>query len=285
MRALTTATTDKAIVVSHLSKSYGKVVALEDVSLFVKFGELVALLGPNGAGKTTLVRHLYCELKPRSGVVTVLGRSPCDRGVRRRMGVIPQEATPYPDLTVYDNVYYAARIRGIPRQEARRRTEETLKELGLWEHRDRYIMDLSGGLKRRTLIAMAFVHSPLVMVLDEPTTGLDPEARRELWDVLTRLKGEGRAILLTTHYIEEAEALADRVYFINRKIIAEGTPSELRKRFTFYYKVIDLDNDKVYYVREDELRDFIETLKGRFEVRAASLEEVYLRVMRDAQGA
>lgn len=282
---MTTATTDKAIVVSHLSKSYGKVVALEDVSLFVKFGELVALLGPNGAGKTTLVRHLYCELKPRSGAVSVLGLSPCDRGVKLRMGVIPQEATPYPDLTVYDNVYYAARIRGIPRQEARRRTEETLKELGLWEHRDRYIMDLSGGLKRRTLIAMAFVHSPLVMVLDEPTTGLDPEARRELWDVLTRLKGEGRAILLTTHYIEEAEALADRVYFINRKIIAEGTPSELRKRFTFYYKVIDLDNDKVYYVREDELRDFIETLKGRFEVRAASLEEVYLRVMRDAQGA
>jgi ABC-2 type transport system ATP-binding protein len=271
-----------AIEVVGLSKSYGKVVALEDVSLEVREGELVSLLGPNGAGKTTLVRHLYCELRPEKGFVRVLGVDPCDREVRLRMGVTPQEAQPYGDLTVFDNVYYAARVRGVPRDKAREMALETIRRLGLWEHRDRYVMDLSGGLRRRTLVAMAVVHSPEVLVLDEPTTGLDPMGRREFWDVLRQLKGEGRAILLTTHYMEEAEALSDRVYFINRKVLAEGTPAELRKRFAFYYEVIDLEEGKVYKVREDEVKEFVAKLRGKFEVRAPSLEEVYLEVMKGA---
>ncbi len=271
-----------AIEVVGLSKSYGKVVALEDVSLEVREGELVSLLGPNGAGKTTLVRHLYCELRPEKGFVRVLGVDPCNREVRLRMGVTPQEAQPYGDLTVFDNVYYAARVRGVPRDKAREMALETIRRLGLWEHRNRYVMDLSGGLRRRTLVAMAVVHSPEVLVLDEPTTGLDPMGRREFWDVLRQLKGEGRAILLTTHYMEEAEALSDRVYFINRKVLAEGTPAELRKRFAFYYEVIDLEEGKVYKVREDEVKEFVAKLRGKFEVRAPSLEEVYLEVMKGA---
>lgn len=271
-----------AIEVVGLSKSYGKVVALEDVSLEVRKGELVSLLGPNGAGKTTLVRHLYCELRPEKGFVRVLGVDPCNREVRLRMGVTPQEAQPYGDLTVFDNVYYAARVRGVPRDKAREMALETIRRLGLWEHRNRYVMDLSGGLRRRTLVAMAVVHSPEVLVLDEPTTGLDPMGRREFWDVLRQLKGEGRAILLTTHYMEEAEALSDRVYFINRKVLAEGTPAELRKRFAFYYEVIDLEEGKVYKVREDEVKEFVAKLRGKFEVRAPSLEEVYLEVMKGA---
>jgi ABC-type multidrug transport system, ATPase component len=271
-----------AIEVVGLSKSYGKVVALEDISLEVREGELVSLLGPNGAGKTTLVRHLYCELRPEKGFIRVLGVDPCDREVRLRMGVTPQEAQPYGDLTVFDNVYYAARVRGVPRDKAREMALETIRRLGLWEHRNRYVMDLSGGLRRRTLVAMAVVHSPEVLVLDEPTTGLDPMGRREFWDVLRQLKGEGRAILLTTHYMEEAEALSDRVYFINRKVLAEGTPAELRKRFAFYYEVIDLEEGKVYKVREDEVKEFVAKLRGKFEVRAPSLEEVYLEVMRGA---
>ncbi|ESQ25316.1 MAG: ABC-type multidrug transport system, ATPase component [uncultured Acidilobus sp. OSP8] len=271
-----------AIEVVGLSKSYGKVVALEDVSLEVREGELVSLLGPNGAGKTTLVRHLYCELRPEKGFVRVLGVDPCNREVRLRMGVTPQEAQPYGDLTVFDNVYYAARVRGVPRDKAREMALETIRRLGLWEHRNRYVMDLSGGQRRRTLVAMAVVHSPEVLVLDEPTTGLDPMGRREFWDVLRQLKGEGRAILLTTHYMEEAEALSDRVYFINRKVLAEGTPAELRKRFAFYYEVIDLEEGKVYKVREDEVKEFVAKLRGKFEVRAPSLEEVYLEVMKGA---
>jgi ABC-2 type transport system ATP-binding protein len=271
-----------AIEVVGLSKSYGKVVALEDVSLEVREGELVSLLGPNGAGKTTLVRHLYCELRPEKGFIRVLGVDPCDREVRLRMGVTPQEAQPYGDLTVFDNVYYAARVRGVPGDKAREMALDTVRRLGLWEHRNRYVMDLSGGQRRRTLVAMAVVHSPEVLVLDEPTTGLDPMGRREFWDVLRQLKGEGRAILLTTHYMEEAEALSDRVYFINRKVLAEGTPAELRKRFAFYYEVIDLEEGKVYKVREDEVKEFVAKLRGKFEVRAPSLEEVYLEVMKGA---
>ncbi|MGC9072435.1 MAG: ABC transporter ATP-binding protein [Acidilobus sp.] len=276
---------DPAIEIRGLYKSYGKVVALEDVSALVNRGELVSLLGPNGAGKTTLVKHLYCELRPQRGLVRVLGRDPCEGEVKRRVGVTPQEATPYPDLTVLDNVYYMARVRGLPRDRARRMAEETVKALGLWEHRDRLAMDLSGGLRKRTLVAMTVAHSPEVLILDEPTTGLDPETRRELWDYLRGLKGEGRALLLTTHYMEEAEALSDRVYFMNRKVIAEGTPNELRKRFAYYYKVIDLDSNKAYYVREEEVKELVSRLPGRFEVRAPSLEEVYLEVMRNAQGA
>jgi ABC-2 type transport system ATP-binding protein len=198
------------------------------------------------------------------------------------MGVTPQEAQPYGDLTVFDNVYYAARVRGVPRGKAREMALDTIRRLGLWEHRDRYAMDLSGGLRRRVLVAMAVVHSPEVLVLDEPTTGLDPMGRREFWDVLRQLKGEGRAILLTTHYMEEAEALSDRVYFINRRVLAEGTPAELRKRFAFYYEVIDLEEGKVYKVREDEVKEFVAKLRGKFEVRAPSLEEVYLEVMKGA---
>lgn len=275
---------DAAVEVRGLSRSFGKVVALDGVSLEVRRGELVSLLGPNGAGKTTLVRHLYCELRPQRGTVRVLGKDPCRREVKLRLGVAPQEASPFGDLTVFENVYYSARIRGVPRSKAKGMAESAVRTLGLWEHRDKYVMDLSGGLKRRTLIAMAVVHRPEALILDEPTTGLDPQARRELWDLLRQLKGEGRAILLTTHYMEEAEALSDRVYFINRRVIAEGTPTELRKRFSFYYEVVDLDEGRVYRVREDEVRDFVARLRGRFEVRAPSLEEVYLEVMRNAEG-
>mgnify|MGYP001626358750 CR=1 FL=1 len=271
-----------AIEVIGLRRSFGNVLALDDVSIKVSRGELVSLLGPNGAGKTTLVRHLYCELKPQSGSVKVLNENPCNRRVRLRMGVTPQEAEPYYDLSVFDNVYYAARIRGLSSHEAMMRAEDTIKHLGLLEYRDKYVMDLSGGLKRRTLIAMAVAHSPEVMVLDEPTTGLDPVARRELWELLRSLKGEGRTILLTTHYMEEAEALSDRVYFINKKVIDEGTPMELRKKFAYYYEVIDLETGKLYRVKEDEVRDFISKLNGRFEVRAPSLEDVYLEVMKNA---
>jgi len=273
---------DLAIEVVGLRRSFGNVLALDGINLEVRRGELVSLLGPNGAGKTTLVRHLYCELKPQSGSVKVLNEDPCNRQVRRRMGVTPQEAEPYYDLSVFDNVYYAARIRGLSRNEAREKAEDTINRLGLLGYRDKYVMDLSGGLKRRTLIAMAMVHSPDVMVLDEPTTGLDPVARRELWELLRSLKGSGRSILLTTHYMEEAEALSDRVYFINKKVIGEGTPMELRKRFAYYYEVIDLESGMLYRIKEDEVRDFISKLSGRFEVRAPSLEDVYLEVMKSA---
>lgn len=268
-----------AIEIKNLSKSYGKNYALIDVSMAINEGEVVSLLGPNGAGKTTLVKHLYCELKPQQGVVKVLNESPCKSNLRKRLGVVPQEADPYEDLSVYDNIYYAARIRGVNRNMAKELTLETLKSLDLWDYRNKYVMDLSGGLKRRTLVAMSIVHRPKVLILDEPTTGLDPLARRQLWDILKGIKEEGKAILLTTHYVEEAEILSDKVYFINKKVIDYGSPSELKAKFSYYYEVIDYSTGKVFKVKEDEIKDFVSKLNGKFEVRMPSLEDVYLEVV------
>ncbi|MCE4608483.1 MAG: ABC transporter ATP-binding protein [Caldisphaeraceae archaeon] len=273
---------DYAIQVKDLNKSYGSNQALVNISLSVRRGELVSLLGPNGAGKTTLVKHLYCELKPEVGRINVLGGNPCRSKIKRMLGVVPQESEPYDDLSVFENIYYAARIRGIGRREAKVYTEETIESLDLREYRNKYVMDLSGGLKRRTLVGMAIVHRPEVLILDEPTTGLDPLARRQLWDILKNLKKEGRAILLTTHYVEEAEVLSDRVYFINKKIISEGTPSDLRTRFSYYYEVIDYTSGKAYKVKEEELKEFISKLNGKFEVRIPSLEDVYIEMISHA---
>ena len=266
------------INVIHVWKYYGKILANEDITMEVKKGELVALLGPNGAGKTTLVKQIYGELTPTKGEILVLG-SKINNNIKKRMGVIPQECTPYSTLSVKDNIYYMAKIKGMDSRRARERTEELLKKLELKEYENRLAEYLSGGLKRRVLLAMALVNDPDVVILDEPTTGLDPEARREVWEVLSELKKEGRAILLTTHYLDEAERLADRIYFINRKIIMEGTPSEIKSRFSSYYEVIDYSTGKTYYVKEDEVAEFIKGIKGKFEVRLPSLEEIYLKVI------
>ena len=276
---------DVAILVKDLYRRFGPVVALDGVSVEVRRGEVVSLLGPNGAGKTTLVRHLYCELRPQRGLVRVLGDDPCKVSVRRRVGVVPQEAEPYEDLTVFDNIYYAARLRGLGKARAREAAAEVVKLLGLEEHRSRYVMDLSGGLKRRVLIGMAIVHDPDVLVLDEPTTGLDPLARRETWDLLRQLKEEGKSVLLTTHYMEEAEALSDRVYFLNRKVIAHGSPAELRARFTYYYEVIDYSTGRTMRVPEGKVKEVVASLAGKFEVRIPSLEEIYLEVVGRDEGA
>ena len=272
------------IEVSHVWKYYDKLVANEDVSMLVKEGEIVALLGPNGAGKTTLVKQIYGELTPTRGEIRVLGKKPTDRHMKKMLGVIPQECEPYGDLTVWDNVYYVGRLKGVKKEEIKERGEELLERLDLISKRNTLARDLSGGLKRRTLIAMALVNNPKLIILDEPTTGLDPEARREVWNVLFDMKKMGQSMLLTTHYLDEAERLADRIYFLNRKIIVEGTPSEIKERFADWYEVIDYTTGKVYKVKgEDELKKLILNIQGKFEVRMPSLEEIYLQVMKDVE--
>jgi len=272
------------IEVNHVWKYYDKLVANEDVSMIVKEGEIVALLGPNGAGKTTLVKQIYGELTHTRGEIRVLGKKPTDRHIKKMLGVIPQECEPYGDLTVWDNVYYMGRLKGVKKEEIKERGEELLERLDLTSKRNTLARDLSGGLKRRTLIAMALVNNPKLIILDEPTTGLDPEARREVWDILLDMKKEGQSMLLTTHYLDEAERLADRIYFLNRKIIVEGTPSEIKERFADWYEVIDYTTGKVYKVKgEDELKKLILNIQGKFEVRMPSLEEIYLQVMKDVE--
>jgi ABC-type multidrug transport system ATPase subunit len=215
------------------SKGPGKrdLVANDRLSLEMRAGEVVALLGPNGAGKTTFLRQLAGQLLPSSGTIVVGGvdliADPL--AAKRYLSVIPQESEPIENLTVDEHVRYFGLIKGIPRRDSRKATDAYLATVGLTEHRQKLVRELSGGLKRRVLIAVALA-SPTarLLLLDEPTTGLDPEARRSVWSTVDSLRSRGIAILLTTHYIEEAEHLADRVVVIDHgRFVAQGTPQSI----------------------------------------------------------
>jgi ABC-type multidrug transport system, ATPase component len=273
----------KLVEVWGVWKSFGPILANEDISMDLERGEIVSLLGPNGAGKTTLVRQIYGELRPDKGRISLLGSKPSDSSVKERVGVIPQECSPYDDLSVWDNVYYVGKLKGVKGEVLKERIRSLLTGLGLWERRDSLADLLSGGMKRKLLIAMALVNDPELVILDEPTVGLDPESRREVWDLLNQLRASGKGILLTTHYLDEAERLSDRVYFLNRKIVAKGTPSQIKERFSDQYDVIDYTTGRTIRVSGDKVKDVVSKMSGKFEVRLPSLEEIYLEVLSDDQ--
>ena len=183
------------------------------ITLSAESGEILGILGPNGAGKTTLVRQITTELLPTSGEMRVFGHDAVAEPsvVKSLIGVVPQEANLYYYLTVYQHLRIFGRLRGLSLRGARRRADELIEELELTEYRDKLVEKLSGGMKRRVLIGVASLARPSLLVLDEPTTGLDPRSRRGLWSLLRDYRRQGTTILMTTHYMEEAEALSDRV--------------------------------------------------------------------------
>ncbi len=221
-----------AIVVSDLRKRYGDVQALDGVSFAVREGEVFGLLGPNGAGKSTSVRVCTTLTKPDSGTATVAGKDAVrdGNGVRRSIGYVPQNSGLDPDATGRENLMLQGRIQRLRGADLKARVEELLTLVGLSDAADRLARGYSGGMKRRLDIALGLVHRPSVLFLDEPTTGLDPEARAMMWDELSRLAtSESLTILLTTHYLEEADELADRIAIVSRgKVVVEGTPDELK---------------------------------------------------------
>lgn len=273
-------TMENPIDVINVSKRYGEFVANQEITMYVRRGEVVALLGPNGAGKTTLVKQIYGEMRPDKGRVKVMGKDPVDRRVRKRIGVIPQEVQPLTDLRVRENLIYIGMLKGFSRAESRDSSERMMDRFGLSEHADKYAGDLSGGLKRRLLLACAMMGDPEVLILDEPTTGLDPMARRDIWDAISEMRNRGKAVLLTTHYMDEAENLSDRIYFLNRKIVLEGTPLQLRGRLWDEYEVVDMSTNQVFRTSREKIQEVIGRIKGPFEVRLPSLEEVFLRISR-----
>jgi len=213
-----------------LSKSFGPLKAVDGVSLRVRAGECFGILGPNGAGKTTTIKMLYGAVIPDAGGLTVLGLDASTRGrdIRERTGIVPQEGTLDTELTVYENLWVYAGYFGIPRRNSRPRIEELLDFFQLREKWSSQIKTLSGGMKRRLLIARALVHRPRLLILDEPTTGLDPQARHLVWHRLRELRRQGLSILLTTHYMEEAAQLCDRIGVMDvGKFLVEGAPREL----------------------------------------------------------
>ncbi len=217
--------TGSAVSVSGLVKRYGQLVAVDHVGFEVMRGEVFSLLGPNGAGKTTTVEVLEGLRKADSGSVSVLGLDPWREGgkLHLRIGVIPQGFRFFDKSTPKEAVEYYAKLFG-----KRVDAEQILETVELSDSHRTHFEDLSGGQKQKVGLALALVNDPELLFLDEPTTGLDPHARRALWEVIRGLKKRGRTVLLTTHYLEEAEALADRVAIMNRgRIVAMGTPSEL----------------------------------------------------------
>jgi len=217
---------DRAALMNNVSKNYGPVQALKDFNLEVRAGELTAVLGPNGAGKTTAIKSLLGLVRPNSGRVSVLGGNPANAATRLRIGAMLQVGRVPETLRVREHVdlfssYYPE---PLPRS-------ETLAIAGIENLRDRKFGDLSAGQKQRVLFALAICGNPDLLFLDEPTVGLDVEARRLLWDEIRNLVAGGKTVVLTTHYLEEADALADRVVVINKgSIIAQGTPAEVKAR-------------------------------------------------------
>lgn len=215
-----------ALSIRHLTKTYANgVEALKDISLDVRKGEFFALLGPNGAGKSTTIGIVSSLVNKSGGEVTVFGHSlDKERGKAKRLiGVVPQEFNFNQFEKVFDIVVTQAGFYGIPAGQARVQAEKYLRKLGLWDKRDSAARQLSGGMKRRLMIARALVHEPELLILDEPTAGVDIELRRSMWDFLTELNGLGKTIILTTHYLEEAESLCRRIAIIDHGVIVENT--------------------------------------------------------------
>ncbi|WP_323772689.1 ABC transporter ATP-binding protein [Alcanivorax sp.] len=215
-----------ALTIRNLTKTYANgVQALRGIDLDVKKGDFFALLGPNGAGKSTTIGVISSLVNKSGGDVSIFGYSlDTQRSLaKKQIGVVPQEFNFNQFEKVFDIVVTQAGFYGIPAPLARERAEKYLRQLGLWDKRDKQSRTLSGGMKRRLMIARALVHEPELLILDEPTAGVDIELRRSMWDFLTKLNAEGKTIILTTHYLEEAESLCRHIAIIDHGIIAENT--------------------------------------------------------------
>ncbi len=300
-----TRSTEHAIIVDHLSKRYGDLLAVDDVSFAVNTGEVFAFLGPNGAGKSTTVEIIETIRRPTSGTVTLLGMNIATNKaeVVRRIGVLPQGFSSFDRITVRETLsFYASVFRSLPDINA-------LMDLtDLRAKANAQFKTLSGGLKQRVGIAAALVNDPDIVFLDEPTTGLDPHARRQVWQVLKGLKARGKTIFLTTHSMEEAEALADTVAIISKgRIVAIGSPARLTEKHTEQMRltlkpgdaaVLDLvrrmgfsptrtidDGIAVSVPAADDVRAILAAIREAglppplgLDVRKPNLEEVYLKL-------
>lgn len=293
------------IEAAGLTKKYDDFVAVDGIDFQVHRGECVGFLGPNGAGKTTTVRMMYCFLLPTAGRLEVAGldvHTKC-REIKAVVGVVPQEDNLDPDFTAIKNLTTYARYYDVPKEEALKRAEAQLKFFQLEEKRDVPILALSSGMKRRLIFARALINQPKVLLLDEPTTGLDPQARHMVWDEVRHLKKQGVTIILTTHYMDEAQVLCDRILIVDHgKIIEQGTPTYLIEKHVGN-EVLELDYEEglLPLLKEafpsarierlgDRLQVFTDQPHGVFEaflhenkvqnvmIRNANIEDVFLKL-------
>ncbi len=270
------------ILINNLSKSYGKVKALDSLNLEIKKSEIFGLLGPNGAGKTTTVKILTNLTKPESGLCYIDGINVLKypQEVKKIIGVVPQENNLDRELTVYENLLIYGMLHKV--KSLKKRIEEILSIMELTEKKNAIVNTLSGGFQRRVLLARALLPEPKVMFLDEPSIGLDPHIRRELWQIIRKIKIEGRTVLLTTHYIEEAEALCDRVGILfHGRLIALGTSAELKKNVGEY--VVEFFNENGEFISEvchsrEEAYEIAKKRNNGVTLRKSNLEDVFVKL-------
>ncbi len=305
-----------AISIKNLTKKYKDKIAVDNLNLEIKKGEFFGLLGPNGAGKTTTIGILTGLINKTEGEITVLGHDLVRdyRIVRRSIGLVPQEFNFDPFLSIYDLLVYQAGFFGIPPKEAKKKAEFLLKDFELWDSRKFTMRQISGGMKRRLLIAKALVHDPEILILDEPTAGVDVELRKKLWQLLRDFNKQGKTIILTTHYLEEAEELCERIGIIDHgKIIEIDTKINLmnkfrqdeilitlspkctlsdieqiktvlkEKQFTLKQSVITITNIDA----SKELAAIVEQITAKYidtiTIKQRNLEEIFLRLTNDTQ--
>lgn len=295
--------TSPAILAEGLEKRFGALVAVDRCSFVVNEGEVFGFLGPNGAGKTSTMRMIACVSPKTGGRLEVFGLDVDEhpREIKALIGVVSQENNLDPDLSVYDNLVVFARFFEIDRAEAARRADELIEFFGLGEKRDTVIEVLSGGMKRRLTIARALINRPRLVILDEPTTGLDPQARALIWERLRTLRDRGSTILLSTHYLEEAERFCDRLVIMDGgRILIEGRPDEI-VRSRMGRSVIEVEDDPAVldclaregigyerfgdsvHITTDAPEPLIQHLvsscnPSRISVRNTTLEDVFLRL-------
>jgi lipooligosaccharide transport system ATP-binding protein len=263
-------TTDLQLVHARgLTKRFGDFTAVDGIDVDVRRGEAFGFLGPNGAGKSSTMRMIACVSPVTAGTLRVLGRDPATDGswIRGRLGVVPQEDSLDLELTVRENLLVYGRYFGLPKPLIRERADELLDFVQLGEKRDAKVESLSGGMRRRLTIARSLVNEPEVLLLDEPTTGLDPQARHVLWDRLFRLKQQGVTLILTTHYMDEAEQLCDRLVVMDKsKIVAEGSPAQLIGQWSSR-EVVEVrfqpDEHEAMAAKVEDLAERVEVLPDR----------------------
>ncbi|MDA8134359.1 MAG: ABC transporter ATP-binding protein [Desulfobacteraceae bacterium] len=269
------------IRIEHLNKTYKTVQALKDVNLEVKQGELFAFLGPNGAGKTTTIRILTGLTRLSSGRVSLNGFDVGNRSIesRRQCGLVPQSINLDRELSVFENLTIHGKLFRLDKQERNKRIDELLDYVEMSDRKETLVKNLSGGLKRRLMIARALLHSPSILFLDEPTVGLDAAIRRKIWALIRKIQQHGTTIFLTTHYIEEAEFLADRVAFLDKgSIVVVDTPEALMNQMGVWAldRLKEDDMETHYFNDRKEANDYIAAHKDSFTLRRVNLEDAFL---------
>ena len=266
------------IELDSLTKRFGDFTAVDHVSFTVETGEFFGLLGPNGAGKTTTISMLSTVLLPTEGEIKIDGQ-PLNRNTpkqKRKLSVITQEYSMRQDMNMDEVMEYQGRLYFLPRNVIREKTKELLNMTDLWEYRKRTVRHLSGGMKRKLMICRSLLIEPEILLLDEPTAGMDALSRRQMWSLLKKLNGDNMTVILTTHYMEEAQALCDRVALMNRgKLQKLDSPENLIRELGAF--AIDEDEESIFFQNREDAISYLRESKNDCALRTTTLEDVFVK--------